>query len=353
MTTVLQSAYDEELRKVAKRLGLPSRGDLEEAILRHCAAQVAKWIDAYGQPASLTDLLNLVATSLGVVFEEVHDSTEMDALLRRFPPQREPVMARLAHEFGNETDAVTVWRSNREPWEQPFLAVINCQDWHFHRRFFSKWHELAHRFVEGEQLRLAFRHTPVKDLRRDPEETLVDKIAATLAFYPPLFEPVFRDEFQRAGRVTFNIVDETRLRVAPDASRQATILACLKHCPHAVWFVRCGMGYKRAEERSMLSPQIGLLPDEAKPQPRLRVREASPSPAALRSGIRVHRNMQVPDTSVIARVDRSQWVATARGSEPLHAWQTSTSGPIGHGIMEVEAVAVDQEVWALMHMPKV
>lgn len=348
MNSAERLAYQKELRRVARGLGLPLRGDLEEAIIAHCMREVDRWVAAHGQPGTLTELLELVATSLGIEFEEIRDLQDLKNLLSRIPPSREPIMARIPQELDDETDAVTVRRNAREAWERPFLALINCQGRHFFRRFFTKWHEATHRLLGGRQLQLAFRHTPVIELRREPEEMLVDKVAAALAFYPSIFDPVFRQVFENAGRLSFAVIDETRNRVAPEASRHATLLACLRHTPEPVWFVRCNLRYKRGEQRQLAQGRLPRLVD--RPRPKLRVKEASGSPPALDLEARVHWNMQVPDSSLVACAFRDSEGLGHSGSEPLEIWQTSSGGPIGYGTVDVEAMTVDEEVWALLRL---
>jgi hypothetical protein len=212
----------------------------------------------------------------------------------------------------------------------------------------SRLGQNLHRLLEGRQLQLAFRHTPVIELRREPEEMLVDKVAAALAFYPSIFEPVFRQVLENAGHLSFDVVDQTRNRVAPEASRHATLLACLRHTPEPVWFVRCDLRYKRGEQRQLSQGRLpGLV---GRPEPKLRLKEASGSPLALDLEVRVHWNMQVPDSSLVACAFRDLGGLAHSGSEPLEIWQTSSGGPVGYGTVDVEAMRVDEEVWALLRL---
>ena len=70
-----------------------------------------------------------VATSFSIEIVEIHDDSDIKALLTRIPPTREPVLARLAAELDDSTDAIILQRQNRADWEMPFLAVINCRGW--------------------------------------------------------------------------------------------------------------------------------------------------------------------------------------------------------------------------------
>ena len=160
MTKDERQAYQRELQRVAKQHCLPAGGNVEETIVQYFVDKLARWIAAIGQPQTLSEVLDLFAVSLGMSFEEIWSDADLEDFLRRFPPQTEPVMARVEAEFDDNTEAVTIRRSRHDPWERPFLSVINCRGRHYSRRYFSKWHEAVHRLVEGEQLQFAFRHTP-------------------------------------------------------------------------------------------------------------------------------------------------------------------------------------------------
>jgi len=84
---------------------------------------------------------------------------------------------------------------------------------------------------------------------------------------------------------------------------------------------------------------------------KLRVQEAVGSPSALALGIRAHLNMQVPDCSIVASVFQDQCgLGPSEGKERLEEWQTSSEGPIGSGLIEVEATRMDDQVWALLRI---
>jgi hypothetical protein len=179
---------------------------------------------------------------------------------------------------------------------------------------------------------------------------LVDRIAGVLAFYPGIFEPAFREEIESVGRLTFDAVDTVRKKVAPEASRYATLLACLRHYGYPVYFIRSRMGYKRKEERFLTEYGATLFPEERPlPTPKLRVHEVAHSPAVEELGIRIHKNMEVPQLSVVVAASKDTPGFIRRGREKLESWRTSSTGPIGYGEIEVEALRIDDEVWALVH----
>ena len=339
-------AYQRELAAAAKRLGLPARGDLERTLINHATETIRAWITAHGRPKDLSDLLEKVATSFSVEIVEIHDDSDITTLLKRIPPTREPVLARLAAELDDSTDAVILQRQNRGDWEMPFLAVINCRGWHHSRRYFSKWHEVIHLLLDGNQLRFAFRKRAAK--RKHPEEVLVDKITGELAFHPDLFGPVLQNELEAAGRLTFDVVERVRAEIAPDASRESALYACVRHCPEPVFFLKAKLGYKNSERRQ-LDDLLSGLEDTNLPEPKLRVRSSSANDAASRSGIRFHENMQVPETSLVSAAYNGS-IDRADGQESVEIWQTSDGGPIGEGYVGIEALRRGDEVWCLVRL---
>ena len=345
MPGVDRTNYRIELNLVAKTLGLSTRGNVEASIINHCRSQLAEWIKVNGCPNTLTKLLDLFAASLDMQFVEIYGDDDLNNLLKEIPPVKEPIMARLPFELDDSTDAVTICRSKCEPWERRFLAVLNCRSWHFKRVFFTKWHEIAHRIIAGQQLRLAFRKTSVN--HAEPQEILVDRVAGELAFYPSIFRPAVEQELSTSGRLTFDGADRVRQQIAPEASLQSTVIACLRYCQQPVWFIICVMGYKRELQRKLTAGQGHLLP---LPQPKLRVRDSGCSPAASDLGITLYRNMRVPDSSIVTKAFGDDYALTHTGRERLEQWQISSSGPIGQGTIEVEAFKRDNEVWAILCM---
>jgi hypothetical protein len=339
-------AYERELIAAAKRLGLPARGDIERSLIRHATETIRTWIAAHGRPKNLSDLLDKVATSFSVEIVEIHSDADIEALLKRIPPTREPVLARLTAELDDSTDAIILQRQNRADWEMPYLAVINCRGWHRSRRYFSKWHEVIHLLLDGKQLRFAFRKRAAK--RKHPEEVLVDKIAGELAFHPDLFGPVLLSELEAAGRLTFDVVERVRAEIAPDASRESALYACVRHCPEPVFFLTAKLGYKNSERRQ-LDDLLSGLDDANPPEAKLRVKSSSPNDAASRSGIRFHENMQVPGASLVSAAYNGP-IDRADGQESLEIWQTSDGGPIGRGRLGIEALRRGDEVWCLVRL---
>lgn len=348
MNRAQDGAYEAELKRVARQLDLARTGDIEARIIGHCLQRLRSWVAVHGKPRTLSDLANAFATSLDMQISEVRNHADIDAISEEVTPVQKAVIEELRSEFGEDTDAVTVLRLERKPWEQAYWAIINCQGWHAYRRYFSKWHEIVHRLLEGQQLSFAFRQTKAK--RPEPEEVLVDRVAARLAFYPDMFAPVVREEYERGGRLTFASIDRVRERIAPEASREATIFACLPYISTPVWFLQCCPGFKASEERQLNNPQMPLFPLQP-PKAKLRVRAGSSNRAAENLDIRFHPNMRVPGSSIVAQVFHDSWGLHREGVEAIDDWETSVGGPIGSGEIHLEAERTgNDEVWAIAHL---
>ena len=333
-----KTEYIWETERAAQRLGIPSHGPAADAaIVDFCRQQVSNWAAAHGLPLTMGEFLEMVASCLDIEFVEIHSDEDLAALIRRIPPDIEPTLACVGTELDDDTDAVTIRRLAPEAWEQRYLAVINCRGWHHSRRFFTKWHELAHRLVDGEQLQFAFRRTPVD--RKESDEILIDKVAGALAFYPDIVGPS-AEKCLRASGLTFESVDALRHSVAQEASRQATALALITHVDRPAWYFRCAETLKPAETRVTVHSDV-----RQRRVPKLRVTEVSPNDRARRSSIRIHQWMRVPESSLVSLARTSGVDKT--GSERLDQWETSAGGPIGSGRLSIDSWVVRDEVFVL------
>lgn len=71
----------------------------------------------------------------------------------------------------------------------PQTAVIDARGDRRNRAWFTKWHELGHRLILGDSSRDSSCRTHLADGVREPEETLVDRIAGACGFHPVLVRP--------------------------------------------------------------------------------------------------------------------------------------------------------------------
>jgi hypothetical protein len=119
--------------------------------------------------------------------------------------KRDFVFATMRHKFddqGNPTFGALVRRKNAAA-DAPnrYVAVIDCRGSKYARRFFTRWHEIAHRLPTD-----ADTDEPAYRSEHDPIERLMDEIAAKVGFYEPIFTPAFDAEMRGQPRLTFEIV---------------------------------------------------------------------------------------------------------------------------------------------------
>jgi hypothetical protein len=203
--------------------------------------------------------------------------------------------------------------------------------------------------LESNEAPCLLAHPGLPDERHRRAAALVDRLAGALAFHRAIFAPALRDATAGAGWLTFEAAEAVRTAVAPEASRQSVILACVRQCTEPVYFLRCRLEYKQAELRRLTSAQLDLFPGERRvPERQLRVVEAAGSPSAAEKGFRVHQKMRVPESSVVAHAFRDGLIMSESGRERLERWETSSGGPIGEGWIDVDARCFDDEVWALL-----
>jgi hypothetical protein len=111
----------------------------------------------------------------------------------------------------------------------------------------------------------------------------------------------------------------------------------------------CGAGCSTRVKSSAGTRPRSLDPfpgERTLPRRQLRVLEAAGSRAAAEQGFRVHQNMRVLESSVVAHAFRDGFIAADSGRERLEIWETSSGGPIGQGWIDVEVRCFDEEVWA-------
>lgn len=136
--------------------------------------------------------------------------------------------------------------TRNEAGELQYVAFVDCRGHKAHRRFFTRWHEIAHCLTAFEQFEFPFRRVSGQDIEKEPLEKLMDMIAGELGFLDSLFRPVLDAEIG-GGKLTFGAVESIRSRFCPDASFQATLNACAARLERPVVIVEVGMAYKNSE----------------------------------------------------------------------------------------------------------
>jgi hypothetical protein len=194
--------------------------------------------------------------------------------------------------------------------------VIDCRGYKLARRFFTRWHEVAHRLTthaEGGETEPGFRG------EHDPIERLMDEIAAHVGFYEPIFAPAFVQASGGNRLLTFGTVEWVIERAFPVASFQATLFACTRRLPTPVLYLEAALAHKKDVKRRMATPSMfGNDP----PPGELRAVKVIPNPAAQEDGFFIPTNMRVPAVSVIRRLFDGEPLADGDGLECLSQWES-------------------------------
>jgi hypothetical protein len=282
-------------------------------------------------------LLDFIAATVGTVFEEVHDDSDLLRIKDKYLRAGETGFATLSRELHDELFGITFKRLKGEPWEKQYVSVIDCRGNKAARRYFTKWHEIAHLLTLTPQLRLCFRRTHiVRD--KDPEEALMDVIAGELGFLPELIR----------GRVQYGISFEEIQRLhdqlCPDASFQSSVIGFAKAWPHPCILVEARLACKKGQAHLVSQGSFAFSPPVRHD---LRAVKISVNDDAKQMGVRLFQNVRVPPNSVISTVFRNG-ETHLKHIEDLSWWEAS--GGFKHPPMKVcvEALKYRDSVLALI-----
>jgi hypothetical protein len=336
------SRLDQEHGVIALAGELGLRGNPVEAVVRFCEEKIGCWAADFGAVESVAALEQLVADHLQLVFEEVCSEDDLERIIAKYVAQGEFVFATLRDELGPTTFGLTIKRKHWGPESgDKYVAVIDCREEKASRRFFTRWHEIAHLLVLEKEL-----DAPVRRSSHDPIERLMDEIAGRIGFYEPFFGPVFAREHRQAP-LEFKTVEAIRVAYCDKASFQSTLFACQRRMNTPVIYVEAEVKYKAGEERRLRSKQKALFQDDP-PVAKLRVGLAVPNQAATDQGFRIVPNMRVPEGSVIYKLHSDTSAEEASGSENLGSWEFSDGNSLPDSEVWVDARKAGDRVIAIV-----
>jgi hypothetical protein len=228
-----------EVYQLANSLGIEST-DPAVGIVVHCRRLVDSWVAQAGGlgPGGIADIAafeTLITEKLSMVVEEIRSEEDFDRLTDHYARRKgDYVFAGLRARFDdleNPAFGVLIQRNGaRVDAPDQYVAVIDARtefsDEKFARRYFTKWHEIAHRMTTH-----CFPADPIFRSDEDPIETLMDAIASELAFYEPFLEPALQEVLADANWLTFEMIESIIERVFPEASFQATMFAAMRVLP--------------------------------------------------------------------------------------------------------------------------
>ena len=342
-------ALDQDLRvfELARALGADAGHSPVEAIVGFCRRLVEGWMNQAGGIGSIQELGRLVCSRLGLQFQEFRHEGELHTIVRQHVEAGDVVFASLPALFDDETFATLIRCRQRDPGTAPrYVAVIDCRARKASRRWFSRWHEIAHLLTLDAPSEVEPVHRSTSE--HSAVERLMDLIAADIGFFEPLFAPVLAAEVLGPGELDFASIARVRERYAPEASFQATAIACLKRWPKAAVYVEAGLSLTAKE-----SHQFDETPIPSKrPTPKLRVLKVVGNNASRNAGLSLVRNMQVPEGCIIHRVFFSREPSFLEShvctTEDLGHWRRSSGRPLSHCPLVIEARPGRQHVEALI-----
>jgi hypothetical protein len=341
-----------KILSMAHSLGI-HEGDPVEGIKSFCRSKVSRLISGAGRSIhSIDDLEQLICERLNITIIEVWSEADLTAVIEKYArEQKELGFAALRQDLDSETFATLLRRLKRaDNGDDCYVAVIDCRGEKGVRRFFTRWHEIAHVLTQYEQLQFPLHRSTIK---KDPVERMMDIIAGDIGFLDELFKPILQTELVGRGRLTFASAENVRNFFCPSASFEATMNACASRVQTPLILVQAAMGLKKEEELVVNSLQSEFFPS-VRPSPQLRVMSAIPNGAARAAKIKIPNNMRVPKASVIWKTFDSNVESVSRfADENLNLWRSSDGKELSHARVHVEARRIRDRVWAIVTLDDV
>ena len=233
-----------ELVQLARALGVVSGNPFRGTVAK-CLAMVDSWVEhcgGIGQSgiAGAADLQKLVADRLALAIEEIHVEQDFDRLADFYARERgEYVFAGLRARFDDEDDeafGALIRRRNVSGEEKDkFVAVVDCRGEKYARRYFTRWHEIAHRLTTHcDQLEGQWEYSC------ETIEVLMDAIASELGFYEPFLKTAIENVRGSENWCTFAMIERIIEDVFPEASFQSTLFACMRISKLPMVYVELG-----------------------------------------------------------------------------------------------------------------
>jgi hypothetical protein len=330
----------EQVYQLARYLGIrvSKRSELVPAIMQYCEQQISQLMQGLPGCETLTEMLEWVANRLGTCFIMIHTDEDLQRVKQQYMEKREPGFVQLEEELPPHVFGLTIKLQNREPWEQEFVSIIDCRGDKAVRSYFTKWHELAHLLTLTRQKRLVFRRTHASVNGGDPEERLMDIIAGHFGFYPQIARKFMN------GEISFNAIERLREQLCPEASLQSSLINFVRCWNHPCILLWAEPALKKDEEAQLCQGHFDFLDA---PQPALRAVRVSPNDLARERRFTIHKNMRVPEHSIISWVS-SGTVLYDEAEECLSWWETSNGTRLARCTVRVKAKRSGQSVEALV-----
>lgn len=332
-----------EVHALAEELGVSSAAPVN-SILDYCHHRIDGWVTEAGGVPNIDALESLVTQKLQMVFEEIRTDDDWERLKEVYARgKKEVVFGAMRSKFDdadNLTYGALVQRRNATASDPDrFVAVIDCRGSKLARRFFTRWHEIAHRLTTHADM-----SEPVFRSEHDPIERMMDEIAGHVGFYDPLFQPVFKRAVLGQPHLRFAAIETIISDAFPSASFQATLFACTRRMPTPVVYVEAALAHKKEVKRKLAAPSLF---DDDPPPGELRAVKVIPNRIAQQDGFTIPTNMRVPSSSLIHRLFDAEPQSSDNGEECLSYWE-SQGKSLGRRAVVVEGRKVPDRVIAIV-----
>lgn len=323
--------------KLAKDLGIKPSADPVSDILAFCEKRVKNFLKDFPGCNTLSELLEWVAGRLNTSFEEIHCNDDLENIKSKYISLGEKVFAGLETWLSSDVFGITIKKTNADPWERQYVSIIDCRGDKRRKAYYTKWHELGHLLILTDQMRLTFQRT-LHFSEKDPEEVIVDLIAGKFGFYSPLIKPHFRNE------LSFDEINYLKEFLCPDASYQSSLIGFVSAWSKPCLLLMCRSALKKSQETQIFQQEFFF---DKKPIPVLRAVNITVNEAAREIGLTIHKNMRVPELSIIHAVNRGE-LEYGEADEDLSWWVSSDGTILPKRHVVVKATQLGNDVYAII-----
>lgn len=346
---------DPQVAQLGRELGLSGPDNWLQQIQQHALGRVRKLLDkAPVSVSSLSGLLLFLAERLNVKIEYLRSDHDLERISREYRFSKIG-SKRLCLDLNDpNTDGLLIHNPDRRPGSRHYLAVVDARRVNRSRAYFTAWHELTHLIVTPPQRVFEGVYRTISATRdKDPEESVVDAVAGMLAFYEPFIRPALEtSEAAHTHRFCLRVVEDVRQEAASDASFQSTAIACVRLTDHPAIFLEVRQGYKEDEKRRLVAAASQCQLDLGSPPeplaPKLRATSVIRSASASSSGLRIFRNMRIPERSILDKAYRAEHDVQFEAVEDQAWWSTSDGRQRRKLDIRVEAIRKGPYVYGLV-----
>lgn len=314
-----------EVTNLARQLDIDTNNAVE-GLLAFCDQRIRSFIHKFKNCETLSGLLEVSAQECGTRFEVIDSGRALDAMVAKYVARNESAFAILEQEFMRGVLGITLRLQAPQPWELPFVSVIDMRGDRRYRAYFTKWHEIAHLLLLADNKKTVFHRNHYIGTTTDAEEALVDLVAGRCAYCPALIAP------HATSEISFHEIDRLRMRLCPESSKQAARLGFTAAWPSACILLECRIA----------APSSGNSP-----HPPLRATSVMANEAARSIGVTFPPLVSVPARSVISHTFGHIGKA-GRAVENLSWWLSNRGGNLPSRQVRVEALGRSGAVDALL-----